>query len=171
MTDFILQNWWALIFLLLLFYCLFTVWMRSDYRKFADVIVKRWQDADFYYGKQGSEFSYGDKNSVWRQIVERDNWTCYKCKRKVFPQDVAKKKILGMKFRVPGRREIHVDHIIPYIYGGQGTLENGRVACYKCNIRRSAKIDRDCLKKVRELGKKIYIGRKVPKFKYERNRR
>jgi hypothetical protein len=166
-----LINWIAGGFLLLAGFLFYKAILKSDRRKYADVIVSRYEDADYYYGKKGSEFDYGKPGSVWSQIVVRDNWTCYNCERKVYPVDVAKKKILWKKVRLPGRREVHVDHIVPYIYGGEGTLDNGRAACYRCNIRRKATIDRDCLKKVREQGKKIYLSRKVPKFKYERNRK
>lgn len=176
MIDWLANNWIGILGLLVVFKLFHSLFGSKDQIKltdeFKDVIVSRWEDADYYYGKQGSEFPYDNSGkSVWSKIAKRDNWTCYRCKEKVYPLNSAKKKILWKTFRVPGRKEINIDHIIQYIYGGQGTMDNGRCACYKCNAKRGARIDRDCLLKVREQGKKIYLGRKVPKFKYERNRK
>lgn len=146
--------------------------------RYRDVIVNRWQDADFYLGKPGgTEFEYKEwnPNCTWSQIVRRDGWKCYICGRKVTPIAKAIKKFwfLGKRqIRVPGRREVHVDHIVPYIYGGKGdTMQDGLCACYRCNVRRGARIDEVCLKRVRELGKKIYIGKKVPPYRSTRKKR
>lgn len=143
--------------------------------KYRDVIVSRWQDADFYLGKSGgTEFQYkkGDPNCTWSQIARRDGWKCWMCGRKVVPLEKAIKKFGPFRFRMPFRREIHVDHLVAYALGGKGdTADDGRIACARCNIRRSAKIDEMCLQRVRELGKKIYIGKKVPPYKSTRKKR
>ena len=169
MIEWLGNNWIALLLILAAIKLFHSLFKGRDIRKltdeFADVIVSRWQDADYYYGKKGSEFSYdpNNPNCTWNKIAKRDSWTCHKCKRQVYPSKKSS--------RLFGRRRVNVDHIVPFVYGGQGTIDNGRTACYRCNIRRKAKIDRDCLLKVREQGKKIYLGKNVPKFIYERKRK
>jgi len=98
----------------------------------------------------------------------RDGGKCQICERRVYAKSKIEKKILFMTFKHPLRRGTNIDHVVPFSYGGKGILENGRVTCERCNKKRGNKIDRACLEQVRKEGKKIYLGKKVPKFKYER---
>lgn len=163
-------DWLCLAILIAALYLAYKQKTGSLNYRYKDVIVSRWQDADFYLGKPGgTEFEYkeGNPNCTWSRIVKRDGWKCWKCGRKVVPKDNAV-NFLGLY----EKREVHVDHKIAFILGGKGdSIEDGLTACYKCNIRRSAKIDETCLKRVRELGKKIYIGKNVPKYKSTRKKR
>lgn len=161
-----LFDYLVLAFLLYFCYC---VYRQSWKFRFRDVIASSYKEADFYYGKQGSEFSYGE-NGVWQQVVKRDGWKCYKCGRRVYPEAETKFKIFGFTFK-NNKRKIQVDHrYIPYVYGGQGVIENSGVICHICNIRKGAKITREALLMLRKWGKKIYLGKKVPKFEYKRRR-
>lgn len=59
----------------------------------------------------------------WKAIIERDNSTCYLwCKRKLT------------------RHEITFDHVIPLSRGGTHTMDNLRVACLACNLRKAARL-------------------------------
>lgn len=157
-----------------------TFWFRSRslaYR-YRDVIVGSWKEADFYLGNpNGSEFEYerGNSSTTWSKIVKRDQWICYKCRRKVHPEELCYGSFwfFGWKrFRKPFKRIVHVDHKVAFILGGKGDTEaDGLCACAQCNIRRSAKIDEVCLKRVRELGKKIYTGRNVSPYVSTRKKR
>lgn len=173
-----LTDWLCLTVLILSLYLAFKQKTGSLSYKYRDVIVSRWQDADFYLGKPGgTEFEYkaDSSNTVWSRIAKRDKWTCWQCNKKVTPISKTIKSYWFFgerRFRVPGRREIHVDHKIAFILGGKGDTEaDGITSCYRCNIRRGAKIDEMCLKRVRELGKKIYIGKDVPRYKSTRKKR
>ena len=52
------------------------------------------------------------------QVIERDRKTCYMCGK------------------VCARSEIHLDHVIPLSKGGDHTLENIKVSCADCNLRK-----------------------------------
>lgn len=56
------------------------------------------------------------------QVLERDKYTCQKCGRKKAP-DV----------------EVHIDHKLPWSYGGQTTIDNLQVLCEDCNEGKSNK--------------------------------
>lgn len=58
-----------------------------------------------------------EKERMFAFIAERDNWTCQICLTDVaYPW--------------------HLDHIIPYLYGGKFTADNLRLTCESCNCRR-----------------------------------
>ena len=162
--------WIPFFVVIVLIVFLIRTYFSSDKFKYRKQIAKSYQEAKdcdgFWYGKQGSEF---DDPEIRKAIIKRDGCKCKKCGRKVhigspktFGQRV--KKLFGLW------HQLVIDHIIPFIYGGLGIITNGRVLCWNCNSRRKAKIDRDCLEKVKEYGKKIYSGKRVPKFEYKRNR-
>ena len=60
------------------------------------------------------------------QVMDRDNFMCVKCKdtRQTKPE---------LKF--------HIDHIIPWSLGGKTELENLRLLCSECNLKKNNKID------------------------------
>lgn len=58
----------------------------------------------------------------WRQIAERDQWTCQACR---FPVN------LSVHYNHPAAPT--VDHIVPIVSGGSDTRENTRLAHRFCN--------------------------------------
>jgi hypothetical protein len=64
---------------------------------------------------------------VRRAVIDRDGDKCCFCGRRCLTGGRAK--------RYPKHR-LTLDHIIPYSKGGADTVENLRVACLSCNIRR-----------------------------------
>lgn len=68
-----------------------------------------------------------------RLIIERDDWTCYLCSKKLTYS------------------EIHIDHLVPYSRGGSSDSSNLSVACAFCNISRGNRIGIEQLHRLREL--------------------
>lgn len=63
---------------------------------------------------------------IRRNVIARDGWACTLCFRAVVERGSD-----------PWRPDaIHLDHITPWAAGGQHTVENLRVTCADCNIRR-----------------------------------
>lgn len=60
------------------------------------------------------------------RIIRRDNATCYMCLRKL------------------GKRDIHLDHVVPLERGGDHTEANLKVACRPCNLRKSNRLPEEC---------------------------
>ena len=56
------------------------------------------------------------------RILQRDNFICAYCKKKV------------------SQEKAHIDHIIPQSKGGSNKDENLTVACWKCNTMKGARI-------------------------------
>lgn len=72
--------------------------------------------------------AHGTSQWHWTHIAERDNWTCWLC------GDTA-----WVTTWVAERPDPHypsVDHVVPISLGGPDTLENVRLAHYRCNVRR-----------------------------------
>lgn len=65
------------------------------------------------------------------KIIERDNFTCQECGKKIYCGDEPARKVIKM-----GTGLFHFDHIVPVQQGGRATEENLRLLCPKCNLRR-----------------------------------
>jgi 5-methylcytosine-specific restriction endonuclease McrA len=70
--------------------------------------------------------------SVRRAVIERDGRTCRLCGRPVVLRSVRRRRT-----RVPGN-QLTLDHIVPSSHGGAATIDNLRVCCRDCNMRRGA---------------------------------
>lgn len=57
---------------------------------------------------------------IRRAVLERDGFTCCFCRSEV---------------------RLELDHVVPYSHGGEDTVENLRVLCKTCNVRRGARFD------------------------------
>lgn len=66
-----------------------------------------------------------------RQILERDNFTCQMCERSFQLDGVGIDRAARLVAGV-----LHFDHIVPVIQGGRATLENLRLLCASCNLKR-----------------------------------
>lgn len=64
-----------------------------------------------------------------RKVLRRDEWVCYLCGEDI-PQDVPWHDPLGAT----------VDHVVPWIKGGSGSLDNLRAAHWSCNRRKAASL-------------------------------
>jgi len=58
-------------------------------------------------------------STIRRKVILRDNSTCRYCGKKL------------------EKKEIHIDHVIPYSLGGRTEADNLVVACIKCNLKKS----------------------------------
>lgn len=67
------------------------------------------------------------------RILERDNFKCQLCGKYVTTCRDAK------RFVKLGSGLYHLDHIVPVHQGGRATLENLRVTCPECNLKRKQK--------------------------------
>jgi len=47
------------------------------------------------------------------------------------------------KSRLSKKRRLHFDHVFPYSRGGKTTVDNLRVTCQGCNLRRGNRVDAD----------------------------
>lgn len=70
-------------------------------------------------------------------IIERDNFTCKICGKKISNAQDAK-RLVKM-----GTGLFHIDHIVPCCQGGRATMENLRLTCEKCNLSRKKKFSID----------------------------
>lgn len=59
------------------------------------------------------------------QILERDRWTCWICKRRI-----------SKKYKWPHMRCATIDHLVPFSRGGDDTEFNKKAAHHDCNLRR-----------------------------------
>ena len=64
------------------------------------------------------------------QVLERDNFKCQLCGKYVTSCRDAK------RFVKLGSGLYHIDHIVPVLQGGRATMENLRVSCPECNLKR-----------------------------------
>ena len=64
------------------------------------------------------------------EIVERDNFKCQLCGKFLTSCRDAK------RFVKLGQGLYHIDHIVPVLQGGRATLENLRLTCPECNLKR-----------------------------------
>ncbi|MCZ4506346.1 HNH endonuclease [Rhodococcus ruber] len=79
--------------------------------------------------------------AIKRAVYERDNWTCQYCGVRIEPQTDSQRsgKHAPMGITGAGTYEfLELDHIVPYQYGGEGTVENLRCACSPCNRRKAS---------------------------------
>lgn len=65
----------------------------------------------------------------FREICERDDWTCHICGCEVDPQ-----------LRYPNPRSKSLDHVIPLARGGAHTAQNTRLAHLVCNLRKGKQL-------------------------------
>lgn len=75
----------------------------------------------------------GDRGITITRLLKRDGPRCYICKR------ITTKK----KRTAQGKRPklmATIDHVVPIAAGGGHTWDNVRVACWKCNAKKSAQI-------------------------------
>ena len=68
------------------------------------------------------------------QLLERDKFKCQICGKYVTSCRDAK------RFVKLGSGLYHVDHIVPVVQGGRATLENLRITCPECNLKRKRTI-------------------------------
>jgi hypothetical protein len=64
-------------------------------------------------------------------IYERDKFKCQECGRSFEIKGVPTKRVM----RLLGGA-LHIDHIVPVGQGGRATMENLRILCASCNLRR-----------------------------------
>ena len=64
------------------------------------------------------------------KLLERDNFKCQICGKFITTCKDAR------RFVKLGSGLFHVDHIIPVVQGGRATLENLRITCPECNMKR-----------------------------------
>jgi 5-methylcytosine-specific restriction endonuclease McrA len=70
--------------------------------------------------------------AVRRAVIERDGRACQKCSRSV---------VVNSRRRRRSRdhhNKLTLDHIVPLSRGGLSTVDNLRVCCRECNMRRSS---------------------------------
>ena len=67
------------------------------------------------------------------KVIERDKFKCAICGKKLTPCKDAR------RFIKLGTGLYHIDHIVPVLQGGRATLENLRLTCPECNLKRSKK--------------------------------
>ena len=78
------------------------------------------------------------------EILERDGFKCQICGKFLTPCKDSK------RFAKLGSGLFHIDHIVPVVQGGRATLENLRLSCPECNLKRKKKFSfRDLLKESR----------------------
>lgn len=65
-----------------------------------------------------------------RGIIERDNWTCQICHKKVHDE----------KVNCYSPDKAHIDHIIPISKGGNSEPSNLRLLCASCNLKKADKV-------------------------------
>lgn len=63
-----------------------------------------------------------------RQVFERDSGICYLCG-----------ELLFLDVPHPERSFASIDHVVPISRGGADTLDNVRIACLSCNLRKNDK--------------------------------
>lgn len=63
-----------------------------------------------------------------RKVYERDRWRCYLCNAKVRADSV-----------VPDPLAPTLDHVVPLALGGEHSMANVRLACYRCNCIKGAR--------------------------------
>ena len=72
-----------------------------------------------------------------KAVYERDNGICYICGRKCDFNDWGVSKIGRW---TAGSTYPTIDHVVPISKGGNDTLDNVRLACWKCNMSKGAKV-------------------------------
>lgn len=84
------------------------------------------------------------------EVFQRDDYTCQYCGMRVIPKEVfsAYSKFVGIDFfRATGTNSqrhgivlafrANADHVVPWIHGGQTSLENLVTSCWSCNYGKS----------------------------------
>ena len=71
------------------------------------------------------------------EIIERDGFKCQICGKFLTTCKEAK------RFVKLGTGLYHIDHIVPVVQGGRATLENLRLTCPDCNLKRTRKFTFD----------------------------
>lgn len=164
-VDWLAKNWIALVLIAFVFRLLWNLWQKSDYRQYADVIAKSKDDAQYWFGKKGEDFTEQDK----REVYKRDKGLCQAClakgrnaKTKNAPKGLWQRLLYSLCY-LPGLGFIwindlaEIDHKIFKSVGGKRRLRNGRVLHRIENRKRSNKPDRVLFEELRESGEKIYL--------------
>ena len=92
------------------------------------------------------------------EILERDGFKCQICGKFLTSCRDAK------RFVKLGSGLFHIDHVVPVLQGGRATLENLRLTCPECNLKRKKRFSfRDLLKESRgELQQPAASCRELP---------
>ncbi|MFA6185835.1 MAG: HNH endonuclease signature motif containing protein [Phycisphaerae bacterium] len=85
-------------------------------KKFVRDILEQYDQYQTRKGLQRNTLS-----TIRRKVIARDKNTCRYCGKQL------------------DKKEIHIDHIIPYTLGGRTELDNLVVACVKCNLKKSGR--------------------------------
>lgn len=70
--------------------------------------------------------------SVRKAVIERDGKICKLCGRKVVISSKRRRRTKGID------NQLTLDHIVPISKGGGPTVDNLRVTCRSCNIKRAS---------------------------------
>lgn len=161
MVDFI--SWLVLLLVLSLGIKLFITAYKNNFnRKYDAIIVKRRDQADYWYGKKGEEFT----PEIKKQIYARDKGICQHSgkKTKNAPNGFRQKIRYAASF-IPGFGWLwkdwlcEIDHKIFKSYGGKNTLQNGRCLARRFNRRRSNNPDRVFFEAIKAENAKVYLGK------------
>lgn len=92
------------------------------------------------------------------EIIERDGFKCQICGKFLTTCKEAK------RFVKLGTGLYHIDHIVPVVQGGRATLENLRLTCPDCNLKRKRKFtfDEILAETRRELPQAVASCRELP---------
>lgn len=94
-------------------------------------------EATYGYGFPGEEFTKAQKDAIY----ERDGFKCKVCGCRVV-NGMINTDSERWKAAVWRAKNGHIDHYpIPFKDGGKARLDNGRVTCSECNIRKSDDLD------------------------------
>ena len=93
--------------------------INSDTKQYLDIVGWRQEVATF---KRRTNYNY-------IKVAKRDNYTCQYC---------GYSPRLFVEFK-----PMHVDHIIPFSYGGNNSMKNLVMACSDCNMHVSNKVFKD----------------------------
>jgi 5-methylcytosine-specific restriction endonuclease McrA len=70
--------------------------------------------------------------SVRKAVIERDGMVCKLCGRKVVLKSGKRRRTKGVE------AQLTLDHIVPISKGGGPTVDNLRVTCRACNMKRAS---------------------------------
>lgn len=111
------------------------LWFREYHQKNRDIIiakVARWRREHVERRREIARLSAGRRHALkmgskvervsFNRIVERDEWRCWICHRRV------------------AWRDLHLDHVVPLSRGGSHTEDNIRVTHATCNLKKNRKL-------------------------------